>query len=226
MGNYDGLAMPAYGAFARYRDNAAQTQIWTVTDTGATLIGNALSSSTGYGVPLSSSQTYGLRVVCDDNDAALGAGTYRAIHGRMLMTGTSTADISVFGVQGQVKLLDTYPSPGWPAGVWGYFEMSSGTLANAGAGLRGTIDVPSGSTVNAGAVAAALQLDSTDLGGTITGLAVAINVPNPVSGTWSALARIADSSGCVTTAAVGGSNTKKLKVYIDTTAFFIPLYTA
>lgn len=150
---------------------------------GTFSVGTFASAASGSGIALGT-LTKALDVCSDDGAAALTAGSYQSARIRMLVTNAiTTGDISINGGLGHTKVVANVASSGWVSGMRGYVECSSASISSA-AGVRGMIDVPAGSTIADGAIAAAFQADSNDLGGTHTGKAAAIHIPNPVAGTW------------------------------------------
>lgn len=172
-----------------------------VTFAGGTLsVGTFASAIAGSGIAIGT-LTKAFDVCADDGVAALTAGNYQATRSRFLIASAiASGDISVQGLLGQTKIVANVASSGYVSGVRGYVEAASASLSSA-AGVRGMIDVPSGSTIASGAIAAAFQADSNDLGGTHTGKASAIHVPNPVAGTWDYALVLGTATGCHTAGA-------------------------
>jgi hypothetical protein len=198
-------------------------------DSDCLALGTFSSSTAGYGIALSSTRTKALDVCCDDNGAALTAGTsYRPIRGRMLVSYAQSGDTSIFGIQGHLKNKAVDTSTGQKAGVWGYYEAISGaTVAANSAGVYAMIDVPSGATI--GGTIGGLQIGSNDLGGTHTAKAASIHMPNPVSGTWDYGLVFGDTTGA-TAANTHSIDSHALafiiKIRVGNTDAYIPAFAA
>jgi hypothetical protein len=188
-------------------------------------IGTFASATTG-GAIVSATNTSALAVYADDGGVALaGSTTIRAAHFRNLVTTATAAASSIFGSQSQLKAIAGMTGSGYKAASWGYLETSGTQTTGSGyAGVRATIDIPSGVTIGSGCIVSGLMVDSIDLGGTHTGKAVAINVPNPLAGTWDALFNVGSSSGCYGAQDVGTAATKQLIVMVDGSPLAIKLY--
>jgi hypothetical protein len=201
---------------------------WSASDnsTGAdVIIGTWSSATAGVGKTLNSAKTKALDVCCDDKGAALSATSYRAIRGRMLLTAAQSGDCSPFGIQGHLKNTAADTTTGNKAGVWGYYEAgSAATVAANSAGVYAMIDVPSGATI-AGSVGG-LQICSNDLGGTHTGKAGCIHMPNPVSGTWDFFAIFGSATGATKAGGAGAATLAggwvSLPVLVGSTTYYIP----
>ena len=209
----------------KYRGN-----FWEPSDNAvgyAVEVGTFTSAAAGTGVALTAAKTKAVDVCCDDGGAALAASAVRSIRGRMLMSVAQSGAVSVYGFQGQVKNIAVDTTTGNKAGIWGYYESVSGaTVANNSTGVLAMIDVPSGATIAADAVVSALKCDSLTLGGTHTGKAAAIHVPNPGAGTWDFFAVLGDTTGA---SATGGAGTctvtggwVKLPIRVGATTYYIP----
>lgn len=175
---------------------------------------------------------FALDVFADDGGAALTAGwvsagffsmkTYAAVSG--------SPNLSAFGVTGQIHLAASLTSIGNICGVYGIAETVSGVTVPAVffGGLFGAT-VPSGATVPAGGYCGGIIIGG-NYGGTLTGNVVGIFFQNPGSTAnfdyAFAFGQNSEFAGMVEVAAVGGSNTHKLKVIAGGTDFFIPMYTS
>ena len=177
-------------------------------------------------------QHFGLAVYADDGDNALEAGwvsggffsmkNYNAIAG-----GINT---SVIGLTGQVHAGASINSGGNVFGVAGWAETVSGVTITTAPFFGGNFSatIPSGATLAANTYAGGILI-SGSYGGTITGNLVGIYFQNPSNAQYDyafAFGQNAQFAGMVTVAAVGGSNTHKLKVIAGGTDYFIPMYTS
>lgn len=144
----------------------------------------ASGSSATYGKTLSSSITKAFDVCADDGGTALTAGAYRAVRNRLLLTAAvSAGDISAYGHQGQLKITaDESAATGILGGEWGYVELASGGNVNVAGGIVAHVDCPSGATITG--VLAGLIIKTNDLGGTHTGKASMVYMPNEGAGSW------------------------------------------
>ncbi len=197
--------------------------------------GDVSSDTEGMGIPVISAdgdQHFALSVYADDSDNELGAGWVSSIFGSMKIyeAVTPSANLSAFGVTGQIHLAASVASTGNICGLYGVAETVSGVTVTAnffGAVLGATL--PSGATL-AGSYYAGGLIIGGSYAGTTTGIVVPIFIQNPTSTAQfdAAFAFGQDSqfAGVVTVAAVGGSNTHKLKVYAGGTLYYIPMYTA
>lgn len=190
---------------------------------GAILIGK-FGNSAGYGVGLSSTRTGALKVHADDQGIIKSSGTMRAIHGRMLLTAVNTGG-TYAGVQGQIKSVAsaTAATPHWACGVWGYAEAYGTNNVQNLFGVRATVDCPSGVTIASGGRVAGLCIDSIYMGGTHTGKAAMIYVPNSNDGEWDYFLDFGSAPGAIVadTSSVPGSATHKIKCRIGSTDFYL-----
>src|SRR3990170_2619427 len=170
---------------------------FVIGETADILYGGDMTNDTeGMGIPVISAdgdQHFALSVYADDAGDELAAGWVSSIFGSMKIyeAVTPSANLSAFGVTGQLHLAASVSTIGNLCGLYGIAETVSGTT---------------------------------------TGIVVPIFIQNPTSTAQfdAAFAFGQDSqfAGCVTVAAVGGSNTHKLKVYAGGTLYYIPMYTA
>ena len=192
---------------------------------GGFYIGEFASTDQGAGLALSSVRTAAFRVYADDGGTALTAGAYRAAVARMLWgTKVSSGDISVYGLQGQLKITgDQAAATGIAGGTWGYLELASGGKVNIGGGVVSQVDVPSGATINT--VAACYLAKANTLAGTHTGNAVILYVPTPGAGTFDQFLQLGASTG-LTTGTTGSTAAGCLKVMDGVTQKYIQLFSA
>jgi len=188
-----------------------------------------------WGIPLGSTwpdangskRTAAWRVSASDGGVAFAAGEYRGALSRVLLTQANTADVTISGEVGQLKLYaNSFAGIGNKAGVCGYLEMASGASIGGGAvaaGVWGRVDCPSGCTIAASQVLSAFGTGYNDLGGTHTGIAAVLHVGTPAAGVWDSLINVSSSSG-VYSATVGSAASKYLTVSVDGTPYKIALY--
>jgi hypothetical protein len=175
---------------------------------------------------LNSAKTKSVGIYADCGGAALSATAYRAAQSRLLINYAQSGDCSMYGIQGHLKNTAADTSTGNKAGVWGYYESVSGaTVAANSAGVYAMIDVPSGATI--GGTIGGLQVSSNDLGGTHTGKAACVHMPNPVAGTWDFAFVWGDTTGA-TAANTHSIDSHALnfiiKVRVGNTAGYIPVF--
>ena len=185
--------------------------------------GQFSSATGGYGLQVKTTRTAIHRVYADDAGAVITSGTYRAGIFRTLLTAAHTAIGTVCGLQAQIKSVASI-TVDWAVGLWGYAEMaSSKTVTGVLAGVRATVDIPTGSVIAAASRAAALVLDSINLGGTHTGDAVCIYVPNPGAGSWDFFIDFGSAPGCIVadTSNLPAAATHKIKCRINATTFYL-----
>jgi len=200
------------------------------------LYGGDMSSDTaGMGIKVVSADGdnhFAHAVYADDGGAELAAGWVSAIFGSMktYIAVTPSCNLSAFGVTGQIHAAASIASIGNIAGVYGIAETVTGVTldANFFGGTFGAV-VPSGATLGAGQYTGGIIIGGS-YAGTISGKAVGVFLQNPGStkqfDAAFAFGQDSQMAGCVTVAAVGGSQTHKLKVYAGGTLFYIPLHTA
>ncbi len=201
------------------------------TVTGA---GDMSSDTAGKGIALTvaADDNFCIDVYGDDGGTALTAGWVSSVFGSFVNYAAVTggANVSIFGVSGQVHAGAAIASIGNVAGIFGVAECDSAvTLACNFFGGNFGATVPSGTIIGSGYYTGGIMIGG-NYQGTLTGHAVAIFVQNP-TGTaqfdaFVALGQDSKMAGCVTAAAVGGSNTHKIKVYVGGTLMYVPVYTA
>lgn len=122
----------------------AASVVWTAGVTHTYGIGSyfklgAQANTAGSGLKLTSSTTSAMHVYADDGGVLLGETAVRAIRGRTLVTLSHSAETSIFGIQGQLKIqadADVTLTTGNRAGSWNYLEAavaSTKTLTLSGA---------------------------------------------------------------------------------------------
>ena len=175
-------------------------------------------------------QHFGLAVYADENDTALTAGWVSTIFGSMKTYNaiTGSPNVSAFGVTGQMHVGASLTSIGNICGVYGIAETVSGVTIGAQffGGLFGA-SLPSGATINTSYACGGIIIGGS-YGGTTTGDVLGIYFQNPGTGDFDGIFGL--DSRNVTDGAVGGSNTKKIKVRAlvggTWTTYYIPLNTS
>jgi hypothetical protein len=230
-GSWEGLGVPSYGAFERY--TAAQARVWVGYDGGHLHIGER--DDVGDGIPIVATdggRQRGLLVCADDGGVALSTGWCQAVLGSTRVdTAVSTGNPSIFGTSGELWVNNNLTTTGNLSGLQG------AAVCAAGKTVTGNIfGVTLGCVFPSTAVLASSYYTGGAIicghyEGTMTGKIVGIFFQNPTSaGTQFdyafAFGQNSAYAGMVTVAAVGGSNTHKLKVIAGGTDFFIPMYTS
>jgi len=193
------------------------------------LIGDFSSATAGSGIPLSATYTAAARIYADDGGAKLGAGEKRAFISRFLYATADTdgTDQTMSGIVGQVKIANDLTIGGNLSGVCGYLEVVTAKTLTGGASdaiasaVWGRVDLPSGAVIGSGGLISAFGV-SADLGGTHTGKASVLSVPNPSAGTWDYFAVFGSATGCTDTPAGTFSTVAYLKVSIGGITYYIP----
>lgn len=199
---------------------------------GIGMVNGAFSSTAaGLGIMLNSTMTAGNTIYADDGGVALTAGNYRAGLSRMLVsTAITSGDISITGHQGHLKVAASIASSGYISGLYGYIEVIAGKSVTSGGAVRGMFDLPSTAEIASGHFVGAFQAYSNDLGGTHTGKAVVVAVPNPAAGAWDAFASLGSTSMTFDTTSISSDMTptgyKGIPVYINGVLGYIPWATA
>ena len=209
---------------------------FVIGETADILYGGDMTNDTeGMGIPVISAdgdQHFALSVYADDSGDELAAGWVSSIFGSMKIyeAVTPSANLSAFGVTGQLHLAASVSSIGNLCGLYGIAETVTGVTVTGnffGAVLGATL--PTGATLASGYYTGGLIIGG-NYDGTLTGHAVGIFLQNPTStanfDAAFAFGQNSEFAGVVTAAAVGGSNTHKLKVYAGGTLYYIPMYTA
>jgi len=228
----NGLDFKAFGA------TSGSYMIWDQS-TDALLLEEATlelgaRASSGDGVTIVATdggQQRALIACADDGGTALTAGWCQAILGSTEVYTTFNAAASVFGTSGEVWLNESVTTTGNISGIQGAAVMKTGKTATANVfGVTlGTV-FPSGAILASGYYTGGAIIGG-DYSGTMTGKVVGIFFQNPTSAGQQfdyafAFGQNTAFAGCVTVAAVGGSQTHKLKVIAGGTDYFIPMYTA
>jgi hypothetical protein len=140
--------------------------------------------------------------------------------------GGTSGNNYLYGVQGKVFVQGTVnASSGFVAALFGQLD-TSGSAATVTSGYVSALQLDMGAASNLSSGSAAFVNAATILNTTL----VAVNSAIKIDASLTYLFDLTDAgqggSAWIVTAAVGGSNTKKLKVNIAGTTFYIPLYTA
>jgi hypothetical protein len=200
------------------------------------------SDTAGSGIVLSAAVTAAHRIYADDGGAKLGAGEKRVGISRFLYatSDTDATDQTMSGYVGQVKVANDLTIGGNLSGLCGYLEVAAtktliggrvaqGSIASA---LWARLDVPATGVIGTDAVVSGLGI-SANIGGTHTGKAAAIHIPNPSAGVWDSLIRLGDATGTTVvnalvpaTAPDGTTMGADLAIIIDVngTLYYIPAY--
>ena len=227
----NGLDFKAFGA------TSGSYMIWDQS-TDALLLEEATlelgaRASSGDGVTIVATdggQQRALIACADDGGTALTAGWCQAILGSTEVYTTFNAAVSVFGTSGEVWLNESVTSTGNISGLQGAAVMKTGKTATAN-----VFGVTLGTVWATGSVLASEYYTGGAIigghyAGTMTGKVVGIFFQNPTSDQQFdyafAFGNTDAFAGCVTVAAVSGSQTHKLKVIANGTDYFIPMYTA
>lgn len=181
------------------------------------------STTSKMGNTISSERTAVKNIYGDDGAAALTAGAYRTVLGRLLLNNAiTTGDISIFGVEGHVKVNANITTGAHQGGVIGKTEVVAGkTVTSRACGVMGYVELPSTAVIGAGAVLSAFRAWAQDLGGTHTGDAAVMDIPNPAAGTWDLFLNLGSATGCIADTGAGGGTSKYLKCKINGTAYSI-----
>ena len=188
------------------------------------------SATSKMGNTISSGRTAAKNIYGDDGAAALTAGAYRTLVGRMLLNNAiTTGDISVFGIEGHLKVNANITTGAHQAGVHGKTEVVAGkTLTSMVAGVQAYVELPSTAVIASGYILSAFRAWAQDLGGTHTGKAAIFDIPNPAAGTWDFFFHMGSAPGGMeakATALNGLTSSHRLICEIDTTTVYIPIIT-
>jgi len=133
------------------------------------------------------------------------------------------------GLTGRLHIGASVTSIGNLAGVFGVVEGDGSEVITANAfGVLAGFTLGASETIATGYYMGGLMIGGSN-NGTTDGKVVAIFVQNPSGNQFDAFAALGQDSqmaGCVVAAAVGGSNTHKIKMYIGGTLGYVPWYTA
>jgi hypothetical protein len=210
---------------------------------GSTTAVGAFSSATaGSGIALSAATTAATRVYADDGGAKLAAGEKRVTITRFLYATEDTdgTDQTMSANVGQIKVANNLTIGGNLAGVCGYLEVAAaktligGTFATGAVATAvwGRVDLPSTAVAGTAAYISAFAA-SANLGGTHTGKASVLHIPNPAAGVWDALISLGSTTGCTVANALVpaaapdvGTMGADLALIIDVngTPYYIPMY--
>ncbi len=218
-----------------YFDGPIDDQV-QIGNTADVLYGGDMSGdSAGDGIQLSSAdgtKHFAHAVYADDGGQELGAGWVSSIFGSYVIytAVTPSCNLSAFGVTGQLHVGASVASIGNLAGVYGIAECDGSEVisANYFGGLFG-VTLGASAEIGSGYYCGGVMIGG-NYQGTHTGKAVAVFVQNPTGAkqfdAFVALGQDSQMAGCVVAAAVGGSNTHKIKAYLGGTLGYIPWYTA
>jgi len=196
---------------------------------GVTKIGTSISD--GQGVELDATNNKGVAIYTElpSTGVELTATTVaRGIWGRVLVNKAQTKDISVFGVQGHLRLKTNIAASHY-AGIYGYFEQSGTSVlasgCHSGAAL---LQVESGAalTISSGAILYGIKIDSRlNSSATVTGDYSAIYISRYSTSTQFANAiQFDEGAGASSTGTVGGSQAGYIKVKVGSNTHYIQLY--
>jgi hypothetical protein len=209
---------------------------------GNLTVGAFHSTDQGSGVVISASNTAAFRVYGDDGGAKLAAGEKRVSISRFLYatSDTDATDQTMSAHVGQVKVGNDLTIGGNLAGLCGYLEvLAAKTLiggryaqASVASAVWGRVDVPATGVIGTAAYVSAFAA-SGNLGGTHTGKASVIHVPNPGAGTWDLFASFGATTGCTVANALVPATAPDastmgadlaIKIDLNGTAYYIPAY--
>jgi hypothetical protein len=208
-------------------------------DGGASVFhhGNFASVTAGSAFDLGSA-TAAARIYADDGSADL-SGNRRAFLARALVTESQTGAATLSAMQAQVKFASVdLEDDAYFQGLYGYAEVTGTTNVGDGtdttflSGVRSVVEFASGATIElkANSYAAAFTAELNDAAGaTVNGETTALLIPTPANGNWvNAMAfESAGASypcGVKASEAVAGTASYALRVDIDGTAGYIPVY--
>jgi len=191
-------------------------------------------ASSGDGVTIvctDGGQQRALMVCADDGGTALAAGWGQAILGSTeIYTTVSTGNPSVFGTSGELWVNNSVTTTGNLSGLQGAAVCKTAkTVTGNIFGVTLGCVFPTGAVLASGYYTGGAIIGG-NYEGTMTGKVTGIFFQNATGSTQFDYAFVFGQNtayaGMVTVAAVGGSNTHKVKVQAGGTDYFIPLYTA
>ncbi|MBI4720821.1 MAG: hypothetical protein HY770_06300 [Chitinivibrionia bacterium] len=190
------------------------------------LIGDFASATAGSGIVLNSTITAAARIYADDGGVALSGGDIRAGVARLLITQPIVdTDLTISGWVGQIKVgaVDISANTSYVAGARGYVEIAAGGTVYNAAGLRATVELPATAVINTNGILSGLMIDAISLGGTHTGKASMVHIPNPLAGTWDYFLDFGSAPGAIAadTSATPGNATHKITCRIGSTDFYL-----
>jgi hypothetical protein len=188
------------------------------------------STTSKMGNTISSARTSRKNFYGDDGAAALTAGAYRTLLGRLLVNNAiASGDTSIFGAEGHLKVNADITTSAHQGGLIGKTEVVAGkTLTSMVTGVMGSVELPSTAVIASGYVLSAFRAWAQDLGGTHTGKAAIFDIPNPVSGTWDFFFHMGSAPGGMEAKATALSeltSSHRLICRINTTTVYIPIMT-
>lgn len=154
---------------------------------------------------------------------------------RHLMTiNVTTGDVSFTAFHPDLYLNASYTGSGGLSAMWANTTIVTGKTINTSGGLGDVggatfgLDLPVGAILAASSFGCGVSVGG-NLGGTHTGIVTAYRVRNTTAGNWDGFLSIGTSggpNGCLQAAAAGVTQDQHLKVYVGTTLYTIPMYTA
>lgn len=167
-------------------------------------IGTFSSATAGSGIVLSAAVTAAARIYADDGGAKLAAGEKRVAITRFLYAtaDTDATDQTMSAHVGQVKVAANLTIGGNLAGLCGYLEVAAGSTliggraaqASVASAVWGRVDIPATGVIGTDAFVSAFAAGG-NLGGTHTGKATVMHVPNPSAGGWDFFAVFGSAPG-------------------------------
>lgn len=217
------------GSYALWDESADALKLEEAT----LLLGGRASSGDGVTVVATDGgQQRALLACADDGGTALGAGWCQAILGSMeVYTAVASGNPSIFGTSGELWLNESVTTTGNLSGIQGAAVVKTGkTVTGNIFGVTLGAVFPTGAVLASGYYTGGAIIGG-HYAGTMTGNVVGIFFQNPTSAAQQfdyafAFGQNDAFAGCVAVAAVGGSQTHKLKVIAGGTPYFIPMYTA
>jgi hypothetical protein len=126
---------------------------------------------------------------------------------------------------GQIKVgaVDISANTSYVAGVRGYVEIAAGgTVYNATA-IRACAELPATAVIATSGILSGVMIDAVTLGGTHTGKASMVHIPNPGAGTWDYFLDFGSAPGAIVADAsnIPATATYKIKCRIGSTDFYL-----